>query len=203
MARGRGTDRRGRSKRCGKFVMLPHKLMDSGAWRGLSAGGRCLLMEIARGYNGSNNGAIAWSCKALAQRLNASPTSVTKWLREAQKSGLLECVRRGAFQQKATLNGEGRASEWRLMWLKCDKTGDPPRTEVLRPHSTRANVPDLPEKKQEPRTAAASAGAWPHIDAYQILAPRKNISPSLDGNRTWHRAAMPDDDAVTETGVVR
>ena len=39
-----------------RFVSLPHYMLRSAAWRSLSPVARCIFIELAAIYNGSNNG---------------------------------------------------------------------------------------------------------------------------------------------------
>jgi hypothetical protein len=126
MARGRGTDRRGRSKRAPPFAMLPHHLMDSAAWLGLSPGARAAVLEILRRFNGSNNGMIAAPVDLLAARLGARRQTVAKWLREAEAAGMIARTRAAWFTRTNPPQGVQRASEWRIMWLADNRNGAPP-----------------------------------------------------------------------------
>jgi hypothetical protein len=58
---GRGADGTGRGKRESRYVQLFHHLLDSAAYQALTCPARCLLIELLRLSNGSNNGKIALS----------------------------------------------------------------------------------------------------------------------------------------------
>jgi hypothetical protein len=49
----------GRSKDNGRFLRLTHDILNSPAWEGLSAQARAVLIQIAKRYNGKNNGRLA------------------------------------------------------------------------------------------------------------------------------------------------
>lgn len=125
MARGRGVRSNGRSKKNPAFFMLYHHVTDSAAWQSLSPGARTVILEIGRGYTGSNNGLIVASHEGIAKRANMRRQTVALRLAEAERAGLIKCQRRGTYTVKCSMPGETRASEWRIMWLRCDKTGDP------------------------------------------------------------------------------
>jgi hypothetical protein len=111
--------RHNRNRRaCAPFVMLPFYLIDSAAYRSLNCASRGVLIEIARTFNGSNNGRLAMSVRTLAHRCHLAPATVTRALRELQDRQFIECVTPGSFDWKVR-----HASEWRLTWWNCDATG--------------------------------------------------------------------------------
>lgn len=56
--------------RGGRFVGLPHVVLESEAYRHLTAMERAVLLEILARFNGYNNGEIAISFREFARRLN-------------------------------------------------------------------------------------------------------------------------------------
>lgn len=109
---------KGRSKSGPPFVMLFYYIMDSDAWRGLNPASRAVLMQIARRYNGSNNGFLGASVRDLSDECNIAIGTVTASLKTLEAVGFIVTVRKGGFSCKVRL-----ASEYRLTWLKCDLTG--------------------------------------------------------------------------------
>ena len=80
-------DKRGRSKRSlSPFVGLEHYLLDSPAWRSLTPVERCAYIEVARLYNGTNNGRLAMSGRRLADRLSIHKSSGSRALKVARNS---------------------------------------------------------------------------------------------------------------------
>jgi hypothetical protein len=79
-------------------------------------GARALYLEMAKRYNGSNNGRISYSVREGAAALHVSKGSVKNWLDVLQERGFIICTRRGAFSLKVTRD----ASEWRLTEYNCD-----------------------------------------------------------------------------------
>ena len=101
--------------------MLHFYMLESEAWRSLSLPARSAFVEIARRFNGTNNGRIGMSGRQLATLLHTSRATATRALQELAAKGFIEVVRRGAFSNKFKL-----ASEWRLTIHRCDVTGEIP-----------------------------------------------------------------------------
>jgi|LauGreDrversion4_2_1035121.scaffolds.fasta_scaffold3067143_1 hypothetical protein len=51
-----------------RYAGIPHAALDSVAYQGATMSARCLLMELARQHNGSNNGHLQPSQKYLFKR---------------------------------------------------------------------------------------------------------------------------------------
>jgi hypothetical protein len=62
--------RRGKSP---NYIQLFRYVMDCPAYVSLSAKARSALIEVTRGYNGSNNGMIVLSAWQLAERMCCDP----------------------------------------------------------------------------------------------------------------------------------
>jgi hypothetical protein len=107
----------GRSKR--KFLQLYTNVKRSTAFHGLSSYGRSLLFELIDRYNGCNNGLIGLGVREAAYELGCCNGTISNAMRELDDAGLARPTKIGAWRGK-------RATEWRLMWLRCDKTGDLP-----------------------------------------------------------------------------
>jgi hypothetical protein len=107
----------GRSKR--KFLQLYTNVKRSTAFHGLSSYGRSLLFELIDRYNGCNNGLIGLGVREAAYELGCCNGTISNAMRELDDAGLARPTKVGAWRGK-------RATEWRLMWLRCDKTGDLP-----------------------------------------------------------------------------
>lgn len=84
---------------------------------------RLAFIELARLYDGSNNGRIAMSARRLADLIPCNKDTAAKVLRELEDSGFIETIRMGKFTRKEE---DRRASEYRLTCFRCDVTGDPP-----------------------------------------------------------------------------
>lgn len=102
--------------------MVPHYIFDCNSFRALKSGPRCLLFEIIRRFNGSNNGSIGLgvreACKALAM---TDKGTMSKYFVILQQHGFIAETRPGGFNMK---DPQGRrASEWRLTWMPYATTG--------------------------------------------------------------------------------
>lgn len=85
-----------------RFLALPHTVLDSPAFLGLSFSGRALLIDVARQYSGSNNGQLVLCDKAMAPRGWASSATIHKAKRELLETGLLCETRKGCKPNKAS-----------------------------------------------------------------------------------------------------
>ncbi len=121
------TNRKGRSSGVGPFVQLPHFMLESPAWRSLSAQEQATYLVVARAYNGSNNGRLAVSVRQIAERANVNKDTASKCLATLQARGFIECALPGGFTRKIR-----HAAEWRLTLYKCDLTHAPPLKAFMR-----------------------------------------------------------------------
>src|SRR5262245_53480949 len=99
------------------FIQLFHYLKRSTSYHGLSPVARALLTEIQDRYNGSNNGMIALGVREAEYELGCGHATVCRAMRELDDAGLARPTQVGAWRGR-------QATEWRLMWKRCDKTGD-------------------------------------------------------------------------------
>jgi hypothetical protein len=102
-------------------------MMNTPAWRSLTAQGRAVFLELLARYNGSNNGRIALSVREASTLCNIAVNTARRALAELEERGFIECVRRGHFDRKAR-----HATEWRLLTLRCDLTGTPAKKTFAR-----------------------------------------------------------------------
>ena len=110
----------GRSKR--QFLQLYRNVKRSMAYHGLSVYARCLLFELIDRYTGSNNGMIGLGVREARYELGCSAGTISNAMRELDDAGLAHPTKVGAWRGK-------QATEWRLMFLRCHKTGDLPVTQ--------------------------------------------------------------------------
>ena len=92
-------------RRTNKRIDAPHVrlyrwLLDSRAYLSLSCPARAVLIEIARGYDGFNNGRIGLSIRKVAERCNIAPGTAKRAFEELQERGFIDCVTKGAFSRK-------------------------------------------------------------------------------------------------------
>jgi hypothetical protein len=122
----RNRDKRGRSK-TDRFIKLPHYMVTSSAYRGLSLAARAVLTEVMAAYTGFNNGSIGLSVRTAAWNCGCSIGTAGRALKELQRLGFLELVIEGKFTRK-----DRHASEWRLTLHACDRYNAPPSKAFMR-----------------------------------------------------------------------
>src|SRR4051794_40359891 len=89
--------------------MLFHYLQDSQAWKSLGAIPRAVYLDMAKRYNGSNNGRIGYSIRCAVDELSIGNATAKRALDGLQDHGFIVAIKRGHFSVKVRL-----ASEWRL-----------------------------------------------------------------------------------------
>jgi hypothetical protein len=110
-------NRTGRGGKEARHVRLHHWMTDSAAWHDLSVVARAIYPEIAKRYNGSNNGQISYSAREAADELHISKTTAWESIKTLTDHGFIVEVKKGAFSRK-----NRHATEWRLTEFPCDVT---------------------------------------------------------------------------------
>jgi hypothetical protein len=155
------------------FVQLFRFVKRSQAWADLSLPARCALIELLDRYTGINNGMIGLGVRTLADALRCSQATATRALRELDDSRLAVPTTPGCWRGK-------RATEWRLAFYRCDKTGELPNkswpAREVRQRSAkgspekRNDAPRLTSKAQMPKSSINGKGhrftREAHIDIY-------------------------------------
>jgi DNA-binding transcriptional regulator YhcF (GntR family) len=100
-------------------VRLYRWMLDCPAYLSLSCQARAVLLEIARGHDGTNNGRLGLSVRRASERCRIARGTAQRALVELQDRGFVDCMTKGAFSRKAP-----HATEWRLTWWGCDVTGE-------------------------------------------------------------------------------
>jgi hypothetical protein len=129
-------DKKGRSKTGPPFVSVPLYMLESPAWRALSAVGRAAWLEVARLYKGHNNGQLGLSARDLGERLNCSKATAARALNELEVKGFVGVQKVGRYGQKD-------ASEYFLTLYRNDVNFDLPSKAF-----TRWTPPPTVSKKQ-------------------------------------------------------
>lgn len=109
-------------REAGRFVALPHAVLESDAYRGLSAYARALLVDLALQFSGSNNGDLCATFSLMRQRGWTSAGTVHRALVELCDAGLLFQTRQG---------GRHWPSLYAVTWLaidECENKLDVPAT---------------------------------------------------------------------------
>jgi len=113
-------DSRGRSKSGGRFVALPHFMMETPAWRSLNPYGRAAYVEIAALYDGTNNGFLDMAVRRLADRMGVGKNVAHKALKSLVERGFIEPAGGGEIGRLIR-----NATAWRLTLHRCDRTHQP------------------------------------------------------------------------------
>jgi hypothetical protein len=116
----------GRSKGGGRYVQLHEYIARSYAWSRLPPLAKCAWLEIGFIYNGSNNGKLGVSSRALGEALGVTHPAAAKAIRDLIQWGFLEQRKSSSFSQKRL------AAEYQLTHLRCDVTGEQPTKRFMK-----------------------------------------------------------------------
>ncbi len=104
----------------GKSVPAYHDIMDSEAYRSLSAKSRCLLLELQRIEFPNRNGRIGLTVQKAA--------SLLRVVEDTASAAFNELIDRGFIERSLDANYlRGISREWRVTFLPCN--GRPPTNE--------------------------------------------------------------------------
>lgn len=147
-------DNKGRSKTEGRYVRVMHFMMETPAWASLSPYERTLYLEVAKIYNGANNGYLGLGVRRAAELCNMSVNKVAACFKVLEARGFIETAEPSAFSRK-----DRTATEWRLTQWTCDRTNQPGSRAFLR---WRADAPlvqvnDNPSVRSPPAQARKAA----------------------------------------------
>lgn len=87
---------KGRAEGSG-FLMLPHAVMDSPKYAGLSGSAVKLLADLGRQYRGHNNGDLSAAWKIMQPRGWKSRDTLCRALAELLAAGMIEKTRQGGL----------------------------------------------------------------------------------------------------------
>src|SRR5262249_15594546 len=104
------------------FVQLFHWMLDLPVWHSLSPRAVVAYLELARRYNGSNNGWLHLSVRELARAWHWSRASAARAIEELVERGFVEITRASGFNVK---DRKRQAAECRLTVFFCDRTRQP------------------------------------------------------------------------------
>lgn len=99
-------------KESGTFTAIPHAVQDSQNWCRCGKNARALLTDIARQYNGKNNGDLCAAVTTMKAYGWKRGETLSNLLRELRHYGLLEMTRQG---------GLNRPSLYALTWQPIDE----------------------------------------------------------------------------------
>jgi len=106
------------------FTQLFHYMQDCLAWTTLTPADRAVILELARRYDGSNNGRIGLSARDAADRCWINKDTATRCFRTLEERGFITCTQESRF-------GFALAAEYRLNWQRCDRSGQIPTRAFL------------------------------------------------------------------------
>lgn len=141
-------------RQSGTFTLIPHAVQDSANWRQCSGTAIKLLCDLARQFNGRNNGDLCAALTVMEPRGWKHGETVGNALRELRHYGLLFLTRQG---------GLNKPSLYALTWLPIDDCGG-----KLECSPTRIAPGDWkevrtrfkrPPKKRTPTTPSVAMGA--------------------------------------------
>lgn len=89
----------------GRFLALPHSVLDSEAFIGLGAPAVRLLLDIARQYSGRNNGQLLCAASIMAKRGWTSNDTLTRARRELEAAGFIQQTRPPMMPRRAAWYG--------------------------------------------------------------------------------------------------
>ena len=95
------------------FIMLPHAVFDSDAFRGLSPLARDILLLMIRRHTGKNNGSIPLGTREAADWCHCHQSTACRAMGELKASGLVTLTDLG----RLVLSGDNRATRWRLNFV--------------------------------------------------------------------------------------
>lgn len=96
----------------GRFLALPHSVLDSQAFISLSAQATRLLLDVARQFAGTNNGKLLCTLTALKPRGWTSNDTLSRARKELEAAQLIQLTRHASKPR--------RAAWWGLCWLPLD-----------------------------------------------------------------------------------
>ena len=84
------------------------------------------ISQIARRYNGTNNGRIAFGCRDAEKALHIGRRAALRARTDLQNRGFIVATKTGAFNLKVR-----HSTEWRLTEFRCDVTGAPATSDFM------------------------------------------------------------------------
>jgi hypothetical protein len=110
-------NRTGRARKAPRHVRLYYWMTNAPAWHDMGALERAIYSEIAKRYDGSNNGRIGYSIRTAAGEFRVGLATVHRAFQSLVGHGFLVAMQKGGFSLKRR-----HATEWRLTEFPCDVT---------------------------------------------------------------------------------
>jgi hypothetical protein len=100
----------------GRFILIPHNVLNSDSYIGLNNKARVLLIDLCYQYNGRNNGDLTAALGYLKDRGWVRHATLHDAVNELIKANLIQRTREGRFQ-----NPNSRCALYSVNWLKVDE----------------------------------------------------------------------------------
>jgi hypothetical protein len=108
-------------------VRLHNWLLDSDAWLDLSSQARCVYIQLARRYFGTNNGRIGFSVREVEIECRISKNTASSAFNQLIEHGFIEAVTKGGFNRKMR-----HSTEWLLTEFRNDVTKELPKKSFMK-----------------------------------------------------------------------
>lgn len=136
-----------------RYVRIDHELMDTPAFRSLSPVARCLLLELTRRHNASNNGSLWLSVRDAAALVGVSDLkAATRAFDELRGVGFIVMTADAHFSVKAS--DTARARCWRLTFEAVPAISKPAT------HDYRNAVVPVGSAERRCRSGLAAVARW-------------------------------------------
>ena len=103
-------------KESGRFTLLPHAVLKTDDYIGLSTKSKALLVDLAYQYNGKNNGDLTAALAVLRNRNWKRSATISEAIKELMRADLIIRTREGKFQ-----NPHSRCALYAVSWLPIDE----------------------------------------------------------------------------------
>jgi hypothetical protein len=100
-----------------QFCKLKHTVMDTEAFRKLSAGATRLFLLLFRRYDGFNNGQIVCSKRDAMQWCHCGSGAAMAYFKELETAGLITQTQKGQFHCFGNRGAYCTTSTWRLNFV--------------------------------------------------------------------------------------
>ena len=100
----------------GRFILIPHAVLTSSDYIGLSYKSKALLVDLAYQYNGRNNGDLTAALGYMQTRGWKRSATLTDAVQELMVANLIIKTREGKFQ-----NPHSRCALYAMTWQQIDE----------------------------------------------------------------------------------
>ncbi len=111
--------KRQKERRGGKFSRIPANLIETDAWRSMSANAAKVHIVLCHRYNGFNNSEISLPERKGGEMTGLDRRTVRRALAELESLGFIEKMK----DHRLGLGGKGRAAKWRLTHEPANSRG--------------------------------------------------------------------------------